>query len=184
MTERRHRHHLIPKHMGGTDDEENLTPPISIQLHAEFHRQLYEEFGKTEDLIAWKALSGRITSEEARLEAAKAGQDRSEKYKNRDLTDHLNRIRTKESASKGGVAAAPALVKWIQENKEIHAENARKAARKNAEKRKIPHEYNGVVYGSKKELQQATGLSICGFYGKLKRGEIIRLIKELGEEDF
>jgi hypothetical protein len=182
MGERKHKHHLIPRHMGGTDDEDNLTPPISIPLHAEFHRVLYEDFGRKEDLIAWKALSGRITSEEARLEAAKEGQNRSDAYKNRDMKDHLNRIRTKESASKGGKAASIALIKWIKENKEVHADNVRKSAKKRAEKQKIPHEYNGVVYDSKKSLQLSTGLSNCGFYGKLKRGEIKRLIKELETE--
>lgn len=65
-----HRHHLIPRHMGGNNSEENLTPPISIELHAEFHRLLWLDFGKVEDFIAWKALSGRIKSEEARLAVA------------------------------------------------------------------------------------------------------------------
>ena len=76
-----HKHHLIPKHMGGTDDPSNLTPPISIELHAEFHRDLWECFGFKQDYIAWQALSGRITTEEARLAAAKIGQDNSKKYK-------------------------------------------------------------------------------------------------------
>lgn len=178
MTARKHRHHIIPKHMGGTDDEENLTPPISIQMHAEFHKQLYEEFKKTEDLIAWKALSGRITSEEARLEAAKVGQERSEKYKNRDFREHLARVRTTESCSKGGKMAAPALVEWIKANPEKHKENSRANSKAIAEKQKIPHEYKGVVYPSKKDLQTETGLSNCGFYAKLRRNEIIRLPKQ------
>jgi len=80
--QKKHRHHILPIRLGGSNDEENLTPPISLQLHAEFHKDLYEHYGMQEDYIAWKALSGRITSEEARLLAAKAGQDRSEKYKN------------------------------------------------------------------------------------------------------
>ena len=82
-----HRHHLVPKHMGGDDSEENLTPPISVELHAEFHRWLWIDGGRMEDYIAWKALSGRMTSEEARLAAAKAGQKKSIMYKeSRKLT--------------------------------------------------------------------------------------------------
>jgi len=65
-----HRHHIIPKHLGGSDSEENLTPPISVKLHAEFHRDLYEALGHVEDKIAWKALSGRITNEQVRLKAS------------------------------------------------------------------------------------------------------------------
>lgn len=183
MTQIKHRHHIIPRHMGGTDDEENLTSPISIPLHAEFHRQLYEEFGKTEDLIAWKALSGRMTSEEARLAAAKAGQERSEKYKNRRFKEHLDRIRTKESCSKGGKSASSALVEWIKANPDLHRENSKTNSKVIAEKQKIPHEYKGVVYPSKKDLQQETGMSNCGFYGKLERGEIVRLPKQPEGQD-
>ena len=171
-----HRHHLIPKHMGGGDEEENLTPPISIKLHAEFHRDLYEQFGAKEDYIAWQALSGRITSEEARLMAAKAGQERSEKYKNRKFKDHLDKVRTKEGCSRGGKAASKSLVEWIKANKETHRETCAKNGR--VKRNQIPHEYLGVVYESKKSLQEDTKLSNTGFYSKLRKGEIVRLIKE------
>lgn len=53
-----HKHHIVPKHMGGTDDEENLIK-LTIEEHAEAHQKLYEEYGKKEDLVAWKALSGQ-----------------------------------------------------------------------------------------------------------------------------
>ena len=49
--------------MGGTDDPENLIE-LTIEEHAEAHRKLYEEFGKIEDLWAWKGLSGQIGKEE------------------------------------------------------------------------------------------------------------------------
>ena len=62
----KHRHHLIPKRLGGDDSEENLTPPISLKLHAEFHRLLWEDFGQRADFIAWKVLSGQTTTREAR----------------------------------------------------------------------------------------------------------------------
>jgi hypothetical protein len=163
--------------MGGGDEEENLTPPISIQLHAEFHRDLYESLGFTEDYIAWKALSGRLSSEQARLMAAKAGQGRSEKYKNRELKEHLNKIRTKESCSKGGKEGSKYLVSWIRDNKEQHKKACADNAKKNAEKRKIPHEYLGVFYDSKKALQEATKISNTFFYKKLREGEIKRLIE-------
>jgi len=172
-----HRHHIIPKHMGGTDDEENLTPPISIAMHSEFHKDLYEHFGDKYDLIAWKALSGRLTSEQARLEAAKEGQKRSKAYNERDLSGHLNKVRTKESCSNGGKAASVSLVQWIKDNKDEHKARCQEQGRKNAHKKMIPHEYQGVVYKSKKSLQEATKLSNTGFYAKLRRGEVKRLIQ-------
>jgi len=51
-----HRHHIIPKHMGGTDDPANIKR-LTRKKHAEAHRLLYEEYGKREDLWAWKFLS-------------------------------------------------------------------------------------------------------------------------------
>lgn len=173
-----HRHHLIPKHMGGTDEEENLTPPISIEMHAAFHKDLYEELGHPYDYIAWKALSGRVTSEEARIEAAIVGQANSEKYKNRKLKAHLDKVRTKENTSKGGKIASKKLVEWIKNNKELHSNNCRKNGKENGKRLNIPHEYKGEVFESKKALQEKYKMSNEGFYGKLRRGEITRLKKQ------
>ena len=173
-----HRHHILPKRLGGTDDEENLTPPISTALHALFHKDLYEYYGQMEDYIAWKALEGRITSEEARLMAAKEGQKRSSKYQNKCSIEQINSIRTHESCSKGGKEASKSLVKWIEENKEKHREQCSENGKKNPERKCIPHKYKGIVYPSKKELQHHTGLSNTPFYTKLRKGEIERLPKE------
>ena len=174
-----HRHHLLPKRMGGTDAEENLTPPISCELHAEFHRDLWEHYGQQGDYIAWKALSGRITGEDARLHAALDGQSKSEKYKASRRTCGLraNSTMTKETRSKGGKAASIHLVAWIKNNPAAHRAQCAVTGRLNAEKQKIAHTYNGVFYQSKKALQLATGLSNTGFYGKLNRGVIKRIDK-------
>ena len=54
-----HKHHIIPRHMGGTDDPSNLVE-LSIEEHAEAHHKLFEEYGHWQDKIAWLALAGRI----------------------------------------------------------------------------------------------------------------------------
>jgi len=59
----KHKHHIIPKHMGGGDEPKNITE-LSIEEHALEHKKLYEEFGKKEDYIAWKGLEGSIGLEE------------------------------------------------------------------------------------------------------------------------
>ena len=59
-----HKHHIVPRHMGGTDDPSNLIN-LTIEEHAEAHRMLYEEHGKWEDKIAWQMLSGQISNAEA-----------------------------------------------------------------------------------------------------------------------
>jgi NUMOD3 motif len=53
-----HKHHIVPRYMGGDDLPDNLTPPISVQLHAALHKDLYDELGHIEDLIAWRMLLG------------------------------------------------------------------------------------------------------------------------------
>ena len=55
----KHKHHIIPKHMGGCDNPSNLIE-LTVEEHAEAHRKLYEEHGCWQDYIAWKGLAGII----------------------------------------------------------------------------------------------------------------------------
>jgi hypothetical protein len=52
----KHKHHIIPKHMGGTDDATNIVE-LTIDEHAEAHRILYELHGKIGDKVAWMGLA-------------------------------------------------------------------------------------------------------------------------------
>lgn len=54
----KHKHHIIPKHMGGTDDPSNLVE-LTVAEHAQAHKELYEKYGKKEDLCAYYMLSGK-----------------------------------------------------------------------------------------------------------------------------
>ena len=63
-----HKHHIIPKHIGGTDDPSNLIE-LTIPEHAEAHRKLYEEYGRWQDKIAWKTLSDSLSFAEATKQA-------------------------------------------------------------------------------------------------------------------
>jgi len=65
-----HKHHIIPKHMGGSDDPSNIIE-LTVEDHAEAHRKLWEEHGIQYDFIAWRCLSGQITNEEAQKEAVR-----------------------------------------------------------------------------------------------------------------
>ena len=59
-----HTHHIVPRHIGGTDDPSNLVE-LTVEEHAEAHRILFETYGRWQDEVAWKTLSGQITSYEA-----------------------------------------------------------------------------------------------------------------------
>ena len=67
-----HRHHIIPRHMGGGDEKDNIVS-LTISDHAEAHKNLFEEYGKHEDWVAWKALSGQISKEEVIRERCSMG---------------------------------------------------------------------------------------------------------------
>lgn len=61
----KHKHHIVPRHSGGSDDTSNLIE-LTVKEHAEAHLQLFNQHGNELDLIAYKALSGLIDKEEAR----------------------------------------------------------------------------------------------------------------------
>ena len=47
----KHKHHIIPKHMGGTDDPDNLVE-LTEEEHIQAHKDLYEKYGRRGDLWA------------------------------------------------------------------------------------------------------------------------------------
>jgi hypothetical protein len=58
-----HKHHIIPKHAGGTDEPSNLVL-LSIEEHAQAHLDLYSKYGRQEDKLAWLGLSKMISKQE------------------------------------------------------------------------------------------------------------------------
>ena len=58
-----HKHHIVPKHMGGTNNNSNIVE-LTIEEHAEAHRLLYEQHGNWQDKVAWLGLAGLIDNAE------------------------------------------------------------------------------------------------------------------------
>jgi len=58
----KHKHHIIPRHAGGTDDPSNIVY-LSIKEHAKAHKNLYEKYGRWQDKLAYEGLSGQIDKE-------------------------------------------------------------------------------------------------------------------------
>lgn len=63
-----HFHHVVPRHVGGSDDESNLKE-MTVTQHAQEHCDLFIVYGREEDYLAWRFLSGLIGKEEALKES-------------------------------------------------------------------------------------------------------------------
>lgn len=58
-----HKHHIIPRYMGGTNDATNLVE-ATVTQHAMFHFCNYQLWNNIEDYVAWRGLSGQISEQE------------------------------------------------------------------------------------------------------------------------
>lgn len=81
-----HKHHIIPRHAGGSDHISNLIE-LTVKQHAEAHRTLFLQHGRWQDEVAWKCLSGQINKDEARRMAVSKSLSGVEK-----TTEHKSNI--------------------------------------------------------------------------------------------
>ena len=99
----KHIHHIVPRHMGGTDDPSNLVE-VTIEQHAELHFALYLEHGKYEDYIAYNMLAGKTSEGERVLNILRSEYmtNRVVSQQTRDKMTEYNKIRvhTEESRRK------------------------------------------------------------------------------------
>jgi hypothetical protein len=84
--ERTHKHHIIPRYMGGTDVAENLVE-ITVTQHAMYHFCNYQLWGNEQDKIAWRMLGKQITLDEAKLEAMKLGHKKAKEVQKKLYED-------------------------------------------------------------------------------------------------
>jgi hypothetical protein len=115
-----HKHHIIPRHIGGTDDPSNLIE-VTVEEHAEIHRKLFEEHGRWQDEIAWKAITGIIPCQEVIQEAHRAGgrmtknhwpEERKVKARKMMKGNQINKGRVMSEENKKKISAA--LVGHVQ----------------------------------------------------------------------
>lgn len=74
----RHKHHIVPKHSGGTDDPSNLIE-VSITQHAMWHYANWSLHKRPEDFLAWKGLSGQYSKQQIIREVQLLGASRGGK---------------------------------------------------------------------------------------------------------
>lgn len=106
-----HSHHIIPKHMGGTDDPSNLIK-LTVEEHAEAHRTLYEQYGLEEDRLAWLGLAGIVSKKEHVYQMSKLAGNKTVELQvgihNPDLI-HLKSL--------GGKIAIQKMKNWTKSSK-------------------------------------------------------------------
>ena len=52
----KHKHHIIPRHAGGTDDPSNIIH-LTPEEHAGAQKKLWEQYGRWQDYCAWQGLA-------------------------------------------------------------------------------------------------------------------------------
>lgn len=100
-----HKHHIVPRHMGGSDDPENIVL-LTVEEHALAHKELYEKYGCWQDKLAWHGLSGQIGKEEINQQKSREGGAKgkgrllSPETKDKIRQSSLGRIFSEESRKK------------------------------------------------------------------------------------
>ena len=168
----KHTHHIIPKHMGGTDDPSNLVE-LTIEEHAEAHRKLFEEYGRWQDRVAWQGLLGLITAEERMKIMYEARRGEGNFFYGKQHTEETKRIiGEKNRIANKGKKRSVEYVKMMSERmsgsgnhrygKDAWNKGKTGVQVKSLEsKKKVskPIVYNGVEYYSIKEAERQTGIS-------------------------
>lgn len=94
-----HKHHIIPRHAGGSDDPSNIIY-LTVEEHAEAHKLLFEQYGRWQDEIAWKALSGSVGKEEIIARKVRSNLGKKFSDETRKKMSENNPMRNKETAKK------------------------------------------------------------------------------------
>jgi hypothetical protein len=101
-----HKHHIVPRHSGGSDAQDNIVE-LSVDEHSEAHRLLYEKNGDLRDFFAWKMLSGKTEEAEiVRIELSKQGfarflaSDRKSEWRQKISRSLVGRTPSQESLKK------------------------------------------------------------------------------------
>jgi len=103
----KHKHHIVPKYEGGSNDPENIVE-LSVTQHAMWHFAEWQRKGNWQDKLAVKILTGRITREEATREAVR------EQNKNRVWTEEGRDKISQSNKTRGAKIYCPDLNKtWL-----------------------------------------------------------------------
>lgn len=122
---KKHKHHIIPKHVGGTDDVTNLVE-LTIEEHALAHKELYEKYGRWQDRVAWLSLSGIMKEEERIYEILRnsnpGGYKHSEESRKKISIANKGKKRSMPAWNKGktfpGIGGRKKGTKWSESERQ------------------------------------------------------------------
>jgi len=96
----KHRHHIVPRYMGGGDEPSNIIE-LTVEEHAEAHKKLWEKHGNIEDYCAWKGLSEQIGREEIfRLLMDPTGRKHTEETKKKISESNKGKVKHTDERQK------------------------------------------------------------------------------------
>lgn len=147
----KHIHHIIPRHAGGTDDPSNLVE-LTIEQHADAHRVLYEKYGRQEDYLAWKGLTGQIGIDELLREKLSLNSSRPGEANSFYGMKHTEETKRKISEKNKGHS----YNKGIPFSEE-HKRNISKARTASAEVYEFIHKDGSIFKGSIRQLSEHVG---------------------------
>lgn len=149
-----HKHHIVPKHMGGSDDPSNLVE-LTIEEHAQAHLDLYNEHGWHQDLVAHRMLLGQVTKAEAIKELQQKPKSIAwKKKKSERMTGENNPQYGKTTSDKQKKAVSKAML-GKKKDYQVTCNWPTMKGKENPRARKI--HADGVVYNTIRECCEAYG---------------------------
>jgi hypothetical protein len=145
--------------MGGTDKPSNLVK-LTVEEHAQAHLKLYQQYGKKEDLVAYKCLMGYLTKQEIIREICSLG-GKKQGDRNRD-SGHMKSIQNLSDCVSAGKKGGAETIR-LQKGAFGDPNERRKVASLGG---KVQGKINGENGHCKKIAQQ--------YWDKVKNGEIVR----------
>lgn len=165
-----HKHHIIPRHAGGTDELSNLVY-LTVEEHAEAHRLLYEQYGRKEDYLAWRGLAGLIGKDEMIREKMSLNSSRPGElnpfYGKQHTLDTKRKI---SEAQKRRKAERPETFKTYERTDE-HKKAVGAATKSRALTYTFTHPEHGEFYGTTGDLARTYSFSRTSEAYKLVKGE-------------
>lgn len=168
-----HIHHIVPRHMGGTDDPSNLVK-LTVEEHAEAHRELYEKYGRLEDKLAWKMLEGQAMMGENLLMKSKLGWKKANEngavckgrkwYYNPENPSERKMIRDGDIIPNG----------WQRgRGKNTWAKNRDYKKTADEQRQKVSKKtcVDGIIYNSGKEAAESLGVTPAAISWMVKTGK-------------